>query len=72
MSTKKENTDGITRPDKKTYTVDEIAMILKISNKAAYSLIKKKKFHSIRVGRLIRISKSSFDEWLNPQSFKER
>ena len=51
--------------DKKTYTVSEIQDILGISQSTAYSLIKKKVFHSINVGRHIRISKASFDAWLD-------
>lgn len=51
--------------EKKTYTVSEIQDILGISQSTAYSLIKKKEFHSINVGRHIRISKASFDAWLD-------
>lgn len=50
--------------DKRTYTVDEIQDILGIS---AYNLVKKKVFHSVRIGGSIRISKKSFDEWLDHQ-----
>lgn len=52
---------------KRTYTVDEIQDILGISQPTAYALIKKNLFHSIRVGRHIRISKVSFDAWLDNQ-----
>ena len=51
--------------DKRTYTVDEIQDILGISRTSAYNLVKKKVFHS--VGGSIRISKKSFDEWLDHQ-----
>ena len=47
--------------DKRTYTVDEIQDILGISRTSAYNLVKKKVFHSVR------ISKKSFDEWLDHQ-----
>lgn len=66
MIADEENAIGMTNSDKKTYTVDEIATILNISKKATYALIKRNVFHSIKVGRLIRVSKSSFDKWLNP------
>ena len=51
--------------DKRTYTVDEIQDILEISRPTAYALVKKNEFHSIRVGGHIRISKKSFDSWLD-------
>lgn len=54
--------------EKRTYTVTEIQDILGISQPTAYSLIKENLFHSIRVGRHIRISKKSFDEWLDTQA----
>ena len=56
------------RPDeKRTYTVDEIQDILSISRPTAYNLVKKNVFHSVRVGGHIRISKKSFDDWLDHQ-----
>lgn len=51
--------------NKRTYTVDEIQDILGISQPTAYSLIKKNYFRSIRIGRRIRVSKVSFDAWLD-------
>ena len=51
--------------DKRTYTVDEIQDILGISKTTAYRLVKKNLFHVVRVGGAIRISKKSFDEWLD-------
>ena len=52
--------------DKRTYTVDEIQDILGISRSGAYNLVKKNLFHSVRIGGTIRISKKSFDAWLDP------
>jgi len=51
--------------EKKTYTVDEIATLLNISKKSAYLLVKTEQFNYVRVGRAIRVSKVSFDKWLN-------
>ncbi|MCD7817658.1 MAG: helix-turn-helix domain-containing protein [Lachnospiraceae bacterium] len=51
--------------DKRTYTVDEIQDILGISRTSAYNLVKTEAFRSVRVGGHIRISKKSFDEWLD-------
>ena len=53
--------------EKRTYTVDEIQDILSISRPTAYNLVKKNVFHSVRVGGHIRISKKSFDDWLDHQ-----
>lgn len=53
---------------KRTYTVDEIQDILGISKTTAYALVKEKQFKCINVGRHIRISKKSFDEWLDEQA----
>lgn len=50
---------------KRTYTVLEIQDILSISLPTAYALIRKNYFRSIRVGGQIRVSKKSFDEWLD-------
>lgn len=50
---------------KETYSINEIAKILDISNKTAYSLVHGNFFKHVRIGRIIRISKKSFDQWLN-------
>jgi len=52
-------------PDKRTYTVEEIARILGIGRTSAYSLVKEGHFKIVRIGNAIRISKRSFDEWLD-------
>lgn len=52
--------------EKRTYTVVEIAQILDISIHLAYDLVKSGQFAYVRTGRMIRISKPSFDKWLNP------
>ena len=51
--------------EKRVYSVDDIMAILDISRSSAYILIKKKLFRSLKVGNQIRISKASFDAWLN-------
>ncbi len=53
---------------KRTYTVPEIAAILRISRSNAYDLCKKGAFQVIHIGRSVRISKKSFDEWLDRNS----
>ena len=52
---------------KRTYTVLEIAAVLRISKSKAYELCNQGLFRIIRVGRSVRISKASFDEWLDKQ-----
>ena len=51
--------------EKRTYTVEEIQNILEISRTTAYAITKRNLFHSVKIGGHIRISKKSFDEWLD-------
>ena len=65
------NASGNTHPaasedtGKRTYSIEEIQQILDISRSTAYALIKRKLFKSVKAGKQIRISKRSFDEWLD-------
>ena len=55
-------------PGKRTYTVEEIQNILGISRPTVYNLLKKKEFRWLQIGGgKYRISKRSFDEWLDQQ-----
>ncbi len=63
------STQGKLTENKRTYTVDEIARILNIGRTTAYSLVKEGHFKIVRIGSAIRISKQSFDEWLDRQEF---
>ena len=54
--------------DKRTYTVGEIQNILGVSQPTAYGLVRKNYFRTVKVGRHIRISKRSFDEWLDQKA----
>jgi len=50
----------------KTYTVQEIAEILGIPVRSAYNICAENApFKIKRLGRTIRISKESFDDWMN-------
>ncbi|MFR9200092.1 MAG: helix-turn-helix domain-containing protein [Candidatus Gastranaerophilaceae bacterium] len=60
MSNSQDNTVA-----KRVYTVEEISEILGISRSAAYDLVKKGEFKAVRIGATIRISKPSFDAWLD-------
>ena len=51
--------------EKRAYSVDDIMAMLDISRSSAYILIKKDFFRSHKIGHQIRISKVSFDEWVD-------
>lgn len=53
--------------EKRVYTVNEIMEILNLSRAGTYNLIDRGVFHSVRAAGCIRISKKSFDEWLEAQ-----
>ncbi len=46
------------------YTIKEIQGILQISAPTAYKLVKSGAFRSVKFDNTIRISKESFDKWL--------
>ena len=52
-------------PERRIYTVDDIVQILGIGRTSAYILVKEGHFKIVRIGNAIRISKRSFDEWLD-------
>lgn len=54
--------------NKRVYTCKEVQDILGISRTTVYNLINSKVFHSVRIGGQYRISKISFDKWLDNQS----
>ncbi len=54
----------IPRTTPKTYRVEDIAKILGIGRSSAYNLVKAGHFRTILIGSSIRISRKSFDEWL--------
>ncbi len=51
-------------PQNRTYTVDDIAAILGIGRTSAYKLAKSGAFKIIRIENMIRISRKSFEDWL--------
>lgn len=62
------NTQSDIAHGKRTYKVEEIAELLDIGKTSAYNLVREGHFKTVRVGAAIRISKKSFDEWLDNQS----
>ena len=65
MNQDTERNEAGSHDEKRTYTVDEIQDILGICRTTAYELVKKNLFRHVRIGGCIRISKRSFDEWLD-------
>ena len=55
------------QPKLRAYTVDDIATMLQIGRTAAYNLSKSGIFKTVRIGNSIRVSKKSFDSWLEEQ-----
>lgn len=51
--------------EKRCYTVKELQEILGISRPTVYELLKRNEFRWIQIGTKYRISKKSFDEWLD-------
>lgn len=54
---------------KRTYSVDEVREILGISRRKAYELCNSDAFRVIRIGRALRVSKASFDHWLDHNEY---
>ena len=55
-------------PEKKCYTVEDIQNILMCGRKKVYELLKENEFHYFKLGGSgYRISRKSFDEWLEKQ-----
>ena len=55
----------VNEAEKRCYTVKEIQDILGISRPTVYELLKKNEFYWIQIGTKYRISKKSFDGWLD-------
>lgn len=54
-----------TTTEKRSYTVEEICQMLNIGRTQAYQLCASGLFRVVRIRKTIRISKASFDEWLD-------
>ena len=66
MSTNEKGT-----PQSRTYTVNDIAVILGIGRASAYKLANSGAFKTIRIGNMIRISRKSFEDWLKMEEMIE-
>jgi len=69
MYSEKVMAQGKCVPEQRTYKVEEIAEILDIGRTSAYNLVREGHFAVVRIGTAIRVSKKSFDEWLDKQNF---
>lgn len=65
MAVEEMNTEIQANTKKRTYSVQEIAEILQISRSMAYNLCRQSLFKIVKVGKYIRVSKPSFDDWLD-------
>lgn len=59
-STTQQRIDG----EKRAYRVEDIAKILDIGRSSAYALVNQGHFKTVRIGTAIRISRKSFEAWL--------
>ena len=62
-----EHTDNFPKLDteKRSYSVAEAAEILGVSKRSIYNLCAAEAFKTVRIGKKLRISRKSFDEWLD-------
>lgn len=51
--------------EKRSYSVAEAAEILGVSKRFIYKLCSANAFKTVRIGKKLRISRKSFDEWLD-------
>lgn len=59
------NTQFCQSEEKRTYSVQEVANVLQISKSKAYALCKQSLFKTVKIGKYVRVSKPSFDSWLD-------
>jgi excisionase family DNA binding protein len=57
--------------EKSILEVEDIQSILGISRNKAYQLVNSGQFHVVRVGRLIKVSRKVFEDWLNGEEVAE-
>ena len=69
MSTDTTNEKGT--PQSRKCTVNDIAAILDIGHATAYKLANSGLFKTIRIGKMIRISRKSFEYWLKMEGLDD-
>ena len=56
-------------PEQRCYTVEDLMNILMCGKRTVYELLKRNEFRYLRLGRgAYRISKRSFDDWLDKKN----
>lgn len=53
--------------EKRCYSIEELMQMMEVSRGTVMQLLKKNEFRWFKVGAIYRISKSSFDNWMNPK-----
>jgi len=51
--------------ERRCYTVEDLTIIMGIGRSTAYKLLEQHEFRWFKIGSAIRISKDSFDNWLD-------
>lgn len=49
----------------KVFTVEDLVQILGISKNSVYELLRSRKIHSVKIGRIYRIPRSALEDYLN-------
>ena len=68
MAVEEKSNDIQAISEKRTHSVQEIADILQISRSMAYNLCRQQLFKTVKIGKYVRVSKSSFHKWLDNQN----
>ena len=71
MAVEEMNLNTQANSEKRTYSVQEIAEILQISRSMAYNLCKQSLFKTVKVGKYVRVSKPSFDDYNLSESLSQ-
>ena len=61
----RQETAAVAGAEKRCYTVEDLQVILGIARGTAYKLLERHEFRWFKIGSTYRISKKSFDEWLD-------
>lgn len=61
----RKETAAVASAEKRCYTVEDLQIILGIARGTAYKLLEQHEFRWFKIRSTYRISKKSFDEWLD-------
>ena len=54
--------------EKRCYTIGDLQAILSISRGSVYKLLERREFHWFKIGSTYRISRQSFDSWMEEKT----